>query len=171
MTIWRPGLEVKMLQKVLMALLMAGLTVVAAADTVYKWSDSSGQIHYTDLPPTQVGAKILSVSHQESSYLDDESSGDQGDDNGDNSDAQGVPPPGGDSSEPAVDLAAMAAVQRDVSGAKAKQCKEAQERYQRYIESRRLYRETADGKREYLTDQQLTEARVRAKQSVDEYCG
>ena len=50
------------------------------------------------------------------------------------------------------------------------QCKAAQDRYQRYIESRRLFRETADGKREYLTDQQLTEARARAKQAVDDYC-
>ena len=76
-----------------------------------------------------------------------------------------------DSSEPPVDLEAMAAVQKDVSNAKVKQCKEAQERYQRYVESRRLFRETSGGKREYLTDQQLAEARVHAKQSVDEYCG
>jgi hypothetical protein len=163
-----------MLQKVLVTLLMAGLTVVAAADTVYKWSDSRGQIHYTDLPPTQADAKILSVSHEETSFVDDESSGDQGDNGDDNSDNSGGPtvlPSGNDSSEPAIDNEAMAAVQKDVSNAKAKQCKEAQERYQRYIESRRLFRETKDGKREYLTDKELAEARVRAKQSVDESCG
>ena len=159
-----------MLQKVLVILLMAGLTVVAAADTVYKWSDGRGQIHYTDLPPTQADAKILSVSHEESSFTDDESSGDEGD-NSDNSNGPTVLPSGNDSSEPPVDREAMAAVQKDVSNAKVKQCKEAQERYQRYVESRRLFRDTSDGKREYLTDQQLAEARVHAKQSVDEYCG
>ena len=162
-----------MLQKFLVALLMAGLTVIAAADTVYKWSDSRGQIHYTDLPPTQADATILSVSHRESDYLDEEGAGDEGDsgDNDDNSGGPTVLPSGNDSSEPEIDQEAMAAVQKDVSNAKGKQCKEAQDRYQRYVESRRLFRETSDGKREYLTDQQLAEARVHAKQSVDEYCG
>jgi len=162
-----------MLQKILVTLLMAGLTVVAAADTVYKWSDGRGQIHFTDLPPTQADAKILSVSHRDSDALDEVSEGDEGDSgNGDDgSNGPTVLPSGNDSDEPPVDQEAMAAVQKDVSSTKAKQCKEAQERYQRYVESRRLYRDTSDGKREYLTDQQLTEARVHAKQSVDEYCG
>jgi hypothetical protein len=155
-----------MLQKMLVALLMAGLTVVAAADTVYKWSDSRGQIHYTDLPPTQADAKILGVFTQESNVLDEEAEGDEGD----GGQEPLTQPSGSDSDEPPIDREAMAAVNADVSNAKGKQCKEAQERYQRYVESRRLFRETADGKREYLTDQQLTEARVRAKQSVDEYC-
>jgi hypothetical protein len=163
----RRGLEVNMLQKFLVALLMAGLTVIAAADTVYKWSDSRGQVHYTDLPPTQADAKVLGVFHQESSVLDDETASDEGDSGGD---GPTTLPSGNDSDEPPIDREAMAAVQADVSNSKAKQCKEAQERYQRYVESRRLFRETPDGKREYLTDQQLTDARVKAKQSVDESC-
>jgi len=169
----RLGLEVNMLQKFLVALLMAGLTVGASADTYYKWSDSRGQIHYTDLPPTQSDAKILGIFHQESVVMDDEMGDDQGDgaDNGDNANGPTTLPSGSDSGEPTIDNQAMAAVQKDVSDAKAKQCKEAQDRYQRYVESRRLFRETPDGKREYLTDQQLAEARVRAKQSVDESCG
>ena len=36
--------------------------------------------------------------------------------------------------------------------------------------SRRLFRETPDGKREYLTDKELSDARARAKQAVDDYC-
>jgi catalase len=158
-----------MMQKFLMALLMAGLTVVAAADTVYKWSDSRGQIHYTDLPPSQAGAKILSVSHQESDFTGYEQAGDE-DNGGDNGDEPATQPSGDDSNEPRIDHEAMAAVQADVSNAKQKQCKDAKERYQRYVESRRLFRETSDGKREYLTDQQLADARIKAKQAVDEYC-
>jgi len=163
-----------MLQKFMVALLMAGFTIAASADSYYKWSDSRGQIHYTDLPPTQSDAKILGVFHKESSVIDEESGddqGDSGDNNGDNSGGSSAQPSGDDSSEPAIDNEAMAAVQKDVSSAKAKQCKEAQERYQRYVESRRLFRETKDGKREYLTDKELAEARVHAKQSVDESCG
>ena len=61
---------------------------------------------------------------------------------------------------------------RDVNGfdSRADRRKEAQERYKRYTESRRLFRETPDGKREYLTDKELTEARARAKQTVIDYC-
>jgi hypothetical protein len=65
---------------------------------------------------------------------------------------------------------AAATVQVDVANARFKQCKEAQERYKVYIESHRLFRQMPDGKRQYLTDQELTEARVRAKQAVDDYC-
>ena len=64
----------------------------------------------------------------------------------------------------------MQAAADDAAKAKVEQCKSAQDRYQRYLESRRLYRETADGKREYLTDKELTEARARARQAVDDYC-
>ena len=162
-----------MLQKVLVTLLMAGFTVGAAADTYYKWSDSHGQIHYTDLPPTQSDAKVLGVFHQESAVMDDESGGDEGngDDNGDNSNGPTTLPSGNNNNEPPADQQAMAAVNADVARSKNKQCKDAQDRYQRYIESRRLFRETSDGKREYLTDKELSEARVRAKQSVDESCG
>jgi predicted DNA-binding protein len=48
-------------------------------------------------------------------------------------------------------------------------CKQAQDRYKSYIEARRLFREV-DGKRVYLSDQELTDARARAKLTVDEYC-
>lgn len=159
-----------MLQKFAVALLMAGLTVAASADNYYKWSDSQGQIHYSDLPPTQPDAKILGVFNKESSVIDEETGDDQGDSGDDGDNGQTVLPSGNDTSEPPVDNEAMAAVQKDVANAKVKQCKEAQDRYQRYVESRRLFRETKDGKREYLTDQQLADARVKAKQAVDESC-
>ncbi len=161
-----------MLQKFLVTLLMAGLTVVAAADTVYKWSDSSGQIHYTDLPPAQPDAKVLGVYHQESAVPDEAAGGGASDEgnSGSNSDEPTTQTSGNEPAEPSIDREAMAAVLADVANSKVKQCKEAQERYKRYVESQRLFRETPDGKREYLTDKELTEARVRAKQSVDEYC-
>ena len=151
-----------MLQKFAVALLMAGLTVIAAADdVVYKWSDSQGQIHYSDLPPAQSDAKVLGIFRQESAVIDEESGDDQGD-GGDNSDNRGndngqtTQSTGNDSNEPTVDNQAMADVQRDVANAKAAQCKEAQERYKRYIESQRLFRVTPEGEREYLTDKELT---------------
>jgi len=162
-----------MLHRILMGLLMAGLAAMATAETVYKWVDSSGQIHYTDLPPRQADAKILSVYQQESGFVEDEASasGDYSDEGNDDRSSNATPQSGDATTpEPPVSEEAMAAAEADAAKAKVEQCKAAQDRYQRYIESRRLFRETPDGKREYLTDQELTEARARAKQAVGEYC-
>jgi hypothetical protein len=162
-----------MRNKILVGLLMAGLTLVATAETVYKWVDGAGQVHYTDLPPKQADAKILSVSHGASDvgYEEDQDQGDFGDANGDENgdDAAANAASGTSTPEPPVSEEAVAAAQDDAARAKVEQCKQAQDRYQRYIESRRLFREE-NGKRVYLTDQELTEARGRAKQAVDDYC-
>ena len=84
-----------------------------------------------------------------------------------------VPPSGAESQptppEPPVSRQAMQAAQDDAAKARVEQCKAAQDRYQLYIQSRRLFREE-NGKRVYLSDQELTEARARARQAVDDYC-
>lgn len=156
-----------------MAVLMAGLAAGAAAETVYKWVDGQGQIHYTDLPPRQSDARILGIVHN-AGVVDEEESGDDYDDEGDGADDSGDGATTASSGmattpEPPVSQAAMQAAQNDAAKAQVEQCKAAQDRYQRYVESRRLFREEG-GKRIYLTDQELTEARARAKQAVDDYC-
>jgi hypothetical protein len=157
--------------KFVAALALAGIGALAGAETVYKWIDGAGQVHYTDLPPRQGDAKILGIYQQESGEIDDEGAGDdfieEGDDAGSapqaSTDAQ--PPPG-----PPVSESAMATSQADAAKAKVINCKAAQDKYQLYIQSQRLYRTLPDGKRVYLTAQELTEARARAKQDVDDFC-
>jgi hypothetical protein len=163
-----------MLQRILMTLVMAGLATVAGAETVYKWVDSSGQVHYTDVPPRQPDAKILDVFEQAVGDLDDGadagsedgfSDGADDDGNDGSSDEAGTATP-----RPTdVSDAMLAAARTDAERAKAEQCKLAQDRYKQYIEARRLFREQ-DGKRVYLTDKQLDEARAQAKLAVDDYC-
>jgi hypothetical protein len=153
-------------------LLLTGVAAMAGAETVYKWVDSSGQVHYTDLPPRQAGARILGVYQQEAGTIDEGDPGDSGDysEPGETGESPDTGTESPSTPEPPVSEEAMAAAQADAEKAKVEQCKAAQDRYQRYIESRRLFRETPDGKRVYLTDQELTEARARAKQAVDDYC-
>jgi hypothetical protein len=151
---------------------MAGIGAIAGAETVYKWVDGSGQVHYTDLPPRQGDAKILGVYQQESGDVENEGAGDDYTEEGD--EAGGAPQDSSETPrtpEPPVSQAAMAEAEADAAKAKVEQCKAAQDRYQRYVDSRRLFRETPDGKRVYLTDKELTEARARAKQAVTDYCG
>ena len=160
------------ISKVIWALLMAGVAAIATAETVYKWVDASGQVHFTDLPPSQGDAKVLGVYQQESGEVEDE-----GTDNGNYSDETGNDNSNAEQSQAAARTPdtppsdeAIKAAERDALKAKVEQCKEAQDRYQKYITSQRLYRELPGGKREYLTDKELTEARARAKQTVTDYC-
>lgn len=150
-----------MLRRTLITIMLAGLATVAAAETVYKWVDTSGQVHYTDLPPTESGAKLLGMFEREQVLSGEEAGG--GDTQSNTYDA-------GPALEEAQGDQAAATVQRDLDQARSKQCKQAQERYKTYIESRRLYRETTDGKREYLTDAELAAARIEAKKAVDDLC-
>jgi hypothetical protein len=150
-----------MLRTAIVTLMLAGFATVAAADIVYKWVDTHGQVHYSDLPPSEAGAKLLGTYERE--FLPEVM--DQADDTADTT----VP---ADSSPPADEPSAAdaAAVRRDVAQARAEQCRIAQAQYKTYVESRRLYRQTADGKREYLTDAELTAARLQAKKDMDELC-
>lgn len=151
-----------MLRRTLITIMLAGLATVAAAETVYKWIDTSGQVHYTDLPPNESGAKLLGVFEREQILAGDEESG-AVDTASDIYDA-------GPALEEAQGDQTAAAVQRDVEQVRSEQCKQAQERYKTYVDSRRLYRETTDGKREYLTDAELTAARIEARKAVDDLC-
>jgi hypothetical protein len=156
---------------VVSAFLMAGIAAVAGAETVYKWVDSGGQVHYTDLPPRQGDAKILGIYQQEAGTVEEEGA-DNGNyaEEGDDDASNAQPSTDAKTPEPPPSDEAVKAAANDAAKAKVEQCKAAQDRYQRYIDSRRLFRETPDGKREYLTDKELTEARARAKQAVDDYC-
>jgi hypothetical protein len=70
----QPGVEYVADFQGRLGVVMAGVAAFATADTVYKWVDSAGQIHYTDLPPRQGDAKILGVYQEESGDVEGEAS-------------------------------------------------------------------------------------------------
>ncbi len=53
---------------------------------------------------------------------------------------------------------------------KAKRCADARQRYQAYTDSYRLYEQTPDGQRRYLTSEEIDAARAGAKQVMDQFC-
>jgi len=63
------------------------------------------------------------------------------------------------------------AVQKDVSAARATQCKEAQTKYQKSVEARRVYRMGKDGEREYLSDTETDQMRLNARLEMEQSCG
>jgi hypothetical protein len=154
------------------ALVLLGSLALPAAAAVYKWVDPQGRIHYSDRPPPPEGT-LLSV--------DASAPHGRGERGGPEPSHSSAPAPSSSSapsgpiSGPAANPATVArlkqAVDSDVSNAQADQCKQAQDRYQNYVHSRRLYKEGPNKERIYLTDQELDTERLQAKHDVDELCG
>ena len=62
------------------------------------------------------------------------------------------------------------AMQKDLAATHARQCKEAQDKYQKAIEARRVYRMGKDGEREYLSDIEADQMRLNARLELDRAC-
>jgi hypothetical protein len=164
------GWNMLRISKIVLAVVLSGIGAMASAETVYKWVDGSGQVHYTDLPPKQGDARVLGVYQQESGDVEGDEPGDDASGAGDDDAGAGSDDSTPDTAEPPPSEEARIAAANDAAKAQVENCKKAQDKYQRYIDSRRLYRPTPDGKRVYLTDQELADARARAKQEVDDLC-
>jgi hypothetical protein len=69
------------------------------------------------------------------------------------------------------DDATRKAVQKDVAAVRVEQCKQAQDKYQKAVAARRVYRLNKAGEREYLSDAEMEQARIAARLEVDRTCG
>ena len=63
-----------------------------------------------------------------------------------------------------------AAARKQTADERKANCEQAQQRAENYSTARRLYRPMADGSREYLTDQELSDARAAADEAVNTWC-
>jgi hypothetical protein len=141
-------------------LLFAAMVVWSgmAGAVVYKWVDSKGEVQYGDRPPDGVHAEVVDllgthVARTASSRPD------------------AAPPassPG--ANQTTQDDADKKAVAGDVAQTKEKQCTDAQDRYKKLIEGRRLFKTGPDGERQFLTSEEIDTARLDAKRDVDTAC-
>ena len=86
-------------------------------------------------------------------------------------DAGAKPPVDANADARLKDYETRKTVQKDVAAVRAGQCKEAQDKYQKAVAARRVYRLNKAGEREYLSDADMEQARVSAKEEVDRSCG
>jgi hypothetical protein len=144
------------------ALLAVSLVVALASSggyaDVYRWVDARGGVHYSDVPIE--GAVRIKATLPRAA----------------------VPAPAAPATTAAAAAAGSApvapgaqadaarAVQQDLAKKRSEQCKVATERYENAINSRRLYRQGKNGEREYLSDAELTQARIQAKLDRDQAC-
>jgi hypothetical protein len=140
------------------------VTALAHAD-VWTWKDASGVAHYSDQPVEGAVRIKGTVPHGQSV-----SSG-----------------PAGPSAAPdskaklaALNEAAEAtrtksnaelAVQQDVAKKQEEQCTQAKNHYNDAISSRRIYKTGPDGDRQFMSDAEADEYRVKVRSDMDEACG
>jgi hypothetical protein len=135
-----------------------------AAAVVYKWTDAHGKILYGDRPPDGVHAEVVELpgSHATPSAP-----------------PPSPPKPASNSAPPPSTTTALNATEQDdakkavaddVAQTRDKQCADAQDRYKKLIEGRKLYKPGADGERQYLSSEEIDAERVNAKRDVDSIC-
>lgn len=133
-----------------------------AGAVVYKWIDAQGKLQYGDRPPDGVHAEVVEFlgghpGRAASTRADDSSTA--------------RPAAAGQAASQAADAnSAKKAVDADVAQSREKQCADAQDRYKKMIEGRRLFKTGANGEREYLTSEEIDSERVNAKRDVDAIC-
>ncbi len=128
-----------------------------ASAVVYKWVDAQGKTQYGDRPPDGVHAEVVELLGTHVAHT-------------------AAPAPARSSAPktaPSGDKAAQDtknAVAQDVAESREKQCADAQDRYKKLIEGRKLYKTGPDGERQYLTSDEIDAERLNAKRDVDATC-
>jgi hypothetical protein len=148
-------------------LLVLGLcwTWQAAAE-IYKWRDEKGIMNYSDTPPSSVGQSAQKIKAttvpadtpltRSDAYSREET---------DPAKHKGVDNTAGQPSSPEAEaLKAMEARQ------KAQNCAAARSNYRNYAVGGRMQNVTENGKREYLSDEQIRQGLAAAQQEIDENC-
>ena len=147
----------------LLLLVVAGATFAtgAYAGEIYKYIDEDGNVQYGDRPTGESGEERMAIVYTgtSSSSLDSQSR---------QRDSYVAARDERRAAQQAEDeAAAQAAVEREERAAK---CQQNRARLESYLQSNRLYRETATGEREYLDEAQIMEARRKVEDLIQEYC-
>jgi hypothetical protein len=141
-----------------------GLSNLAAAGDVYKYVDERGVTMYTDKPfPGAVRVSTGSQRPPEAAARNQAA----------NQAATNSQLAASNQriAETQTNARLAATVAKDLEASRAERCKKARDAYAASISMRRMYRETPDGKREFLNDAEITKQRLDLAQDVDAICG
>jgi hypothetical protein len=141
----------------ILALLCAS---TAPASDIYKWVDAEGNVHYGDRPLGD-NPEILDIESRPTDPARVQAM----------ATARSVQRAESEEAEAAEAAEQPTAEEKRAQAAeRATQCAAAQLELETYMNNRRLYRQTADGEREYLSDAEITATRENAVRKVDEFC-
>lgn len=139
-------------------LMLANLGMAFAAD-IYKWTDADGNVHFGDRPNGQQSERLAITSKPTDPARIQANATARAERKSAEAEAAANAPQGPTKEE----LRAQAAE-------RAQKCDSHKEKLQKFVTSRRLYREDESGERIYLDEAQMQTARERAEQQVKEYC-
>jgi hypothetical protein len=145
---------------------LAGVLASAAAQAgdIYKYVDESGKTLYTDKPIP--GAVLVATGSQRPTEVAQRSYASQQAATNNQLAASNQRIAQGQS-----DARIAAQVAKDLEATRIERCKKARADYDSAINSRRLYTEAPDGKRTYLTDDEIVKTRIDAAKAVESICG
>lgn len=139
----------------------ASLWTGVAQGDVYKYTDEKGNVQYTD-KPQMLPAELLRLQSKRT----DEAAAQERAAAELKRSQELIAGDQKNATAKAEQKAAAELTEKD----KAERCIKARERYDKYMNSQRLYKTGANGEREYLDDAQLTESRNAARISMEELC-
>ena len=143
--------------RAVITVLLFALPLLAQAD-VYRSVDAQGHVQYSDTPSP--GAQLLSAADASAAQS-------PGDADKTSAQAQKV---NAQINDRLSQQAAARQVAQDTAEAHEQQCKQAKEAYQGAVQARRLFRMSADGQRQYLTDDQAEKQRVNYRMAMEAAC-
>ena len=142
-------------------LLAFSLSGPAVASDIYKWVDKDGNVHYGDKPVGEQSERLAIASKPT-----------------DPSRVQAEARARAEARAQATEEELAAAADRPSdeelraeAEERAQKCAESRATMQRFVTSRRLYREDEAGERVYLDEAETQAARQRVEDQISEYCG
>ncbi len=133
---------------------------IAFANDIYKWTDENGNVHYEDRPAGDTTVNRVAISSSPTNPSKVQARAQSRYASKDSAQDSASREPQGPTEE---ELAAQAAEKRQ-------KCDTYRARLQKFVRSRRLYREDENGERVYLDEKQTLATRERVENQVQEYC-
>jgi hypothetical protein len=142
---------------IIVALSVSG---IALANDIYKWTDDDGNVHYGDRPSGDASEERVAISSRPTDPGQVQARVQSGHER--------------DVATPEEVAAASTGPSEEELQAQAKEraqkCETYKARLQKFVTSRRLYRQDENGERVYLDEEQAQAARERVENQVQEYC-
>ena len=145
------------------ALLLTLTLIVAgapAAGQIYKWTDEEGNVHFTDKPEGRDTERVAIQSRRTNPEQVQAERQARAEAAAKAAEEEAAAKPQGPTEE---ELQARAEE-------RAQKCTKYREKLQRFVQSRRIYREDENGERVYLSEEEMQEAREEAENLVQQYC-
>lgn len=140
-------------------LVLIGASATAVGE-IYKWTDEEGNVHFGDKPVAEDSVRVAIRSRPTNPERVQSQVQSRAEAAAKAAEEQAAATPAGPTAE---ELQARLEE-------RAKKCDTYRERLQRFVRSRRIYREDENGERVYMNEQEMQEAREKVENQVQEYC-